>query len=204
MKTFRLFKPALFILFVAVCSINRCTCDDENLEVPSEINMVGTWILKSAEFQNDDVDLDRDGPMEPVKDIKFLLLGWLDVYASCSSLEEIPLQFSEDLAKEPTSADPVKRFIVYAVCPDGQGVTSPIAEYYIEKYQSNAFYLSLNKLNDPANLIEWNGSMLVFINNDVVKNGVRQLHGKSSIIPKGSARYQHFNFVLEEFRGFYE
>ncbi|GEM_PF-5249244 len=201
MKTLRLFKPALFILFVAVCSINRCTCDDDNLEVPSEIDVVGTWILKSAEFQNDDVDLDRDGPMGPVKDIKFLLLGWLDVYANCSSLEEIPLRFSEDLAKEPTSDDPDRRYIVYAVCPNGQGVTSPIAEYYIEKYQPNAFYLRLNELNDPANLIEWNGSMLVFITNDIVKNGVRQLHGTSSLIPKGSARYQHFNFILEEYRG---
>jgi hypothetical protein len=199
MKTLRLFKPAFFVIFVAICAINRCTCDDESLEVPSEIDVFGTWILKSAEFQNDDVDLDREGPMGPVKDIKYLLLGWLDVYANCSSIEEIPLRFSEDLSEELTSANPTKNYIIYAVCPLNQGITSQIATFYIDVYQPNAFYIEVEKLNDPGDLIEWGGSMHVYITNQIVRNGVRELQGTSSLIPKGSGRYQHFDFVLEEY-----
>ena len=202
MKTYRRFKPVLLILFVIVCSINRCTCDDDdNLEVPTELNIAGTWILKSAEFQDDDVDLDGDGPMEPIKDIKFMLLDWLDVYANCSSMDEVPLHFSEDLAQELTSAETTKKFLIYVVCPAGMGITSPIAAYYFDIYRANAFYIEVDELNDPGNFIDWNGSMHVFITDDLIIGGTRQLHGKSSIIPSGTSHYRHFDFVLEEYKG---
>lgn len=68
-----------------------------------------------------DVDFDGDGPMKPTKDIKYFLLDLFDVYANCSSIDKIPIQFSDELASPITSADPTKKFRIFAVCSTGQG-----------------------------------------------------------------------------------
>lgn len=201
MKSWKHIKLVLFVLFVAICITNRCDCSDDNLEVESEINVVGTWILKSAEFQEDDVDLDGDGPMQPIKDIKYLLLDLFNVYANCSSIDEMPIQFSNEIASEATSDDPTNKYGVYAVCPEGQGITSQIAVYYMDIYRPNAFYLEIKELNDPANLIDWEGHMLIRVTEETIRDGTRITYGSGSLIPSGSARYQHFDFVLEEYMG---
>jgi hypothetical protein len=199
MKSRKHIKLILLVLFVAICLTNRCDCSDENLEVPSEINIVGTWILKSAEFQEDDIDLDGDGPMQPIKDIKYLLLELFNVYATCSSIDEIPLQFSDVITTPATSNDPNNKYGVYAVCPEGQGITSQIGEYYMDIYRSDAFYLEIDEFNDPANLFDWYGNMYIVIYEELNRGGIRETHGTGSIIPSGSTRYQHFDFVLEEY-----
>jgi hypothetical protein len=170
------------------------------MEVPSEIDLVGIWIIKSAEFQ-EEVDLDGDGPMLPMKDIKDFLLGLFDVYASCSSLDEIPIEFSDDIATPATSENPTNKYSVYAVCPAGQGVTSQIAVYYTDPYSADGFYLEIEELNDPGNLIEWGGSMYIIITEQSSSGGIRSMHGRGSLIPNGSTRYEHFDFVLEEYTG---
>jgi len=200
MKLSKRTRIIFLILFVAIGATNRCDCDEESMEVPSEIDVVGTWILKSAEFR-EEVDLDGDGPMSPVKDIKYLLLNLLNVYATCSSMDEMPIQFSNEIVSPATSEDPENKFGVYAVCTAGQGVTSQIAMYYMDPYRSDGFYMEIDELNDPADLFDWNGNMLFIITQDITVDGVRVLHGTSSIIPKGTSRYQHFDFILEEYAG---
>ena len=200
MKISKRTRIIFFVLFVTIGAVTRCDCDDESMEVPSEIDVIGTWIIKSAEFR-EEVDLDGDGPMSPVKDIKYLLLDLLNVYATCSSMDEMPIRFSDDIVSPATSEDPVNKLGVYAVCPAGQGITSQIAMYYMDPYRSNAFYLEIEELNDPAGLFDWNGKMQVFITQDITVDGVRNLYGSSSLIPSGTRHYQHFDFVLEENTG---
>ena len=199
MKLPKRFKTIVLLLFVAVILTNRCDCDDDDdMEVPSEIDVVGTWILRSADFQ-EEVDLDGYGPMLPMTDIKDYLLGLLDIYANCSSLDEIPIQFSDKIASEATSEDPTNKYEVNAVCPAGQGITSQIATYYIDRYSSYAFYLEIEELNDPGNLINWGGSLYIQITEQSNSGGVRSLHGQSSLLPSNSSHYERFNFVFEEY-----
>jgi hypothetical protein len=199
MKLSKGIKTIVLLLFVAVIITNRCVCDDdENLEVPSEIDVVGTWILISADFQ-EEVDLDGSGPMLPMTDIKDFLLGLLNVYATCSSIDEIPIEFSDKIASEATSADPTNEYQVNAVCPEGQGITSQIATYHMDPYRSHDFYLELEELNDPSNLIKWRGSMSFRVTEQSSSGGVRSLHGVSSLVPSNSSHYEHFNFVFEEY-----
>lgn len=199
MKFSKRTKIIFMAIFVAIGATNRCDCDEESLEVPSEIDIVGTWILKSAQFQEDDVDFDGDGPMFPIKDIKFLLLDLLNVYATCSSIDEMPIRFSNEIASPATSANPTNKYSVYAVCPAGQGITSQIGVYYMDPYRANGLYFEIEELNDPGNLIDWGGNFNISITDDFISDGKRILHGTSSLIPAGTSHYQQFNFVLEEY-----
>ncbi len=199
MKLSKRFKTIILLLFVVVIITNRCDCDDEDdLEVPSEIDVVGTWILISADFQ-EEVDLDGSGPMLAMTDIKDYLLGLLNVYANCSSLDEIPIQFTDNIASEATSADPTNKYQVNAVCPEGQGITSQIATYYIDPYRSHAFYLKVEEANDPGNLINLGGPLHFIVEEQSNSGGVRSFHGHSALLPSNSSHYERFNFVFEEY-----
>jgi len=200
MKISKRTRIIFFVLFVAIGAVTRCDCDDESMEVPSELDIFGTWILKSADFK-EDVDLDGDGPMIPRRDIQYFILELLNVYASCSSIDEMPIQFSDELVSEPTSADPTIRYKIYAVCPEGMGVTSKIGAYYMDPYRVNAFYLEIDNLNDPANLLRWEGQLFMTISEDLTVDGVRTLHGYSALLLNSSSGYKQFEFVLEEYTG---
>jgi len=199
MKLSKQLKAIGLLLFVVIAITNRCTCDDEeNMEVPSELDIVGTWILRSADFP-EEVDLDGSGPMLPMTDIKDYLLVLFDVYANCSSLDEIPIQFSDDIAVEATSEDPTNKYEVNAVCPEGQGITSQIGTYYMDRYSTDFFYLEIEALNDPGNLISWGGAMYIQITEQSNSGDVRTLRGRSSLLPSNSTHYERFDFVLEEY-----
>jgi hypothetical protein len=201
MKLSTQLKTIALLLFAAVAITNRCTCDDdENMEVPSELDIVGTWILRSADFQ-EEVDLDGSGAMLPMTDIKDYLFILFDVYTNCSSLEEITLQFTNTIAVEATSEDPTNKYQVNAVCPEGQGITSQIATYYMDPYTADGFYLEIERINDPANLINWEGFLYIQITEQSNIGGVRTLRGRSSLLPSNSSRYERFNFVFEEYVG---
>jgi hypothetical protein len=199
MKLSKRVKTIVLLLFIAVIITNRCDCDDEDdLEVPSEIDVVGTWILKSADFE-EEVDLDGSGPMLAMTDIKDYLLGLLNVYATCSSLDEIPIEFSDKVASEATSADPTNKYQVNAVCPEGQGITSQIATYYMDPYSSDAFYLKVEEANDPGNLINLGGPLYFIVEEQSNSGGVRSFRGRSTLLPSNSSHYERFNFVFEEY-----
>jgi hypothetical protein len=198
MKLSKRAKAIFLILFVVIGATNRCDCDDENMEVESELDIVGTWILRSAEFETE-IDLDGDGPMLPMKDIRNFLLDAFNVYANCSSIDEIPLQFSDEIASAATSADPTNRYRVYAVCPEGQGITSQIGVYYMDPYRARSFYFEIEEINDPGNLIEWEDQMFITITEDLNQDGVRIMHGNSALIHKESFSYKRFDFVFEEY-----
>lgn len=195
-------RRIFLILLVVIGFTSRFSdCTDRKEIISSTLDLVGTWILTSAEFVEDDVDLDGDGPMGPIKDIKFYLLDLLNFYASCSSIDEIPLQFSDELTSHATSADPINKYGAYAVCPEGQGVTSQIGEYYIKTNHSAAFFLEIEELNDPSNLIDWPGKFLIVITEDFIQDGVRIMHGRSQLVSNETSKINYFDFILEEYTG---
>lgn len=201
MKSWKFTKPVLLVLFVVICMTNRCECDDdESNTVSSDLDIVGTWILKSAVFQEDDVDLDEDGPMLPIKDAKYFLFGLFDIYANCSSIDEIPIQFSEEIASPGISGKPA-RYYVNAVCTEGQGITSPFAEYYLNPESRTSFIIEIDELNDPAGLIDWEqGYLVIFVTEDSVSAGTRTMNGFVSLRTSNYI-YHQINWVLEEYSG---
>ena len=54
----------------------------------------GTWVLKSTEFRGS-VDLDGDGNMRPTTEVKTLIYELLGVFDNCSSLDDIPFEFTD-------------------------------------------------------------------------------------------------------------
>ena len=111
------------------------------------------------------------------------------------------MQFSDEIASPATSDDPTNKYRVYAVCPGGQGITSQIGVYYMDRYRAHSFYLEIEEINDPGNLIEWEDQLFITITEDLNRDGVRIMYGWGALIPSGSSHYQSYNFVFEEYTG---
>ena len=88
MKLSKRARVIFVIFFVAIAATNRCDCDDESMEVPSELDILGAWILKSADFR-EDVDLDGDGPMIPRRDIQYFILDLFFILFLESSIANV-------------------------------------------------------------------------------------------------------------------
>jgi len=125
--------------------------------------MVGTWILKEAVFRNQ-IDLDGPGPGQTTTDAKSLIYDLLDVYSNCSSDAEIVFEFSDD----PPIWDHYslyKEKSLFAVCPEGFGITAWIADYTFDDgtLSRDKPYVIVYKeeVNDPADFIN-DGNLIVF------------------------------------------
>lgn len=167
----RLFlKAGIALISMCLLLTSDCSCDDDDLLSAGAIEniMFGKWIIKSAEF-DDEVDLDGPGPMLPTTDAKSVLLQIFNFYGGCSSISEIPLEFTRDPASDPDAIASYGNSArsVNAFCPEGYGITTWVFDYVYADYDeggfSNAwgFYILKDEIDDIGNLFDWNGSMFM-------------------------------------------
>jgi hypothetical protein len=177
----KLRNTALFFLTILVITlISGCPPDDEDTWRIDQDGIISTWILKSAVFR-EEVDLDGPGNLLPITDAKSVLYDIFNVYANCSSIEEIAFEFTDEPEFQDLQYFSGIGYSAKIVCPEGQGISSWVFDYsFYEVSGSNSrFSLWLFKynINDPLKLFEWKDAILLSITHSEVIDGKYFFYG---------------------------
>lgn len=185
----------VFIIFYFLNNFSNCDCESisENaLRISSE-GIIGTWVLTSAVFR-DEVDLDGPGGMLPTTDAKAVFYQIFDMYGSCSSIDDVPIEFIHATGLE-------SGLMAEAKCPEGYGVDSWVFDYNFNTRDEAFPYINIQreKINDPGKLYAWRGFMYMYIVSEDYSGGKTVLSGYASLYSAlpGSKDFV-FDFVLKK------
>ncbi len=164
------------LLIVVLFLFSACppSEDEEYGEVELD-GIEGTWVLKSATFRQS-VDLDGPGNMLPTTDAKTLIYELLGVYNNCSSLDDIPFEFTDEPAKNKDNMGQYGELArsAYAICPQGQGITSWSFDYYLSPNLGDDYYpiiyIFKPDVIDPGELLNWQGGFLLRVTQTDINN----------------------------------
>jgi hypothetical protein len=176
-----------FIAILVITLISACPPDDEDTWRVEQDGILSSWILKSAEFR-EMVDLDGPGNMLPTTDAKSVLFDIFNVYGNCSSIEEIAFRFTDEPPMQEDVGDLFTFTPHYAEidCPEGMGISSWVFDYaFIDNSSTDLYdyiakiYVIRKDINDPLELFDWQGVMVLRITSSEIIDGRYTFSGYS-------------------------